>query len=96
MARILMIVLLLVAVVYETPVTYAGPAVPAWLAAFCDDRDDDITTSWLTAPVDQDAHGVAAPPPIARVVAIDRGPAIPATVAHPAFRLRGPPLRTSA
>ena len=93
MVRILMVLALVMMVVLEAPVTYAGPAIPAWLSAFCDDRDDDITTSWLGVRVDPDAYGVAAPPPIERI-AVDRDPAALATIAHPTFRLRGPPART--
>ena len=93
MVRILMVLALVVMVVLEAPVTYARPAVPAWLAAFCDDRDDDITASWLNVRVDPDAYGMAAPPPIERV-AVDHDPVTLATIAHPTFRLRGPPVLT--
>jgi hypothetical protein len=94
MARVLLVAALLIAVLVETPVTYAGPRAPDWLSDLCDDRTDDVMTSWLVAFVTHDAYGVAAPPPTAEIK-VDSAPVAPAAVAHPAFRLRGPPARTS-
>jgi hypothetical protein len=94
MPRALLVTALLIAVFVETPVTYAGPRIPDWLSAFYDERDDDVMTPWLAVFVSHDAYGVAAPPPTAEVT-VDRGPVAPAAVAHPVFRLRGPPPRTS-
>ena len=92
--RALLVAALLIAAFVETQVTYAGSRIPDWLAAFSDERDDDVMTSWLPVLVSHDAYGVAAPPPTAEVI-VDRGPVAPAAVTHPAFRLRGPPPRTS-
>jgi len=90
----LVVAALLVATVLDAPVTYAGPTVPHWLASLCDDRTDDVTASWFAVLVDHDAYGVAMPRPTARVV-VDRVPTAPTTIAHPVFRLRGPPAPVS-